>query len=75
MPNEEDIHAYDMRRAELESHYAGKFVVFHGGRLIGVFDDFNSAGEAALTRFGDSPCLIRKVEPEARYASISVVRI
>jgi hypothetical protein len=75
MPTEEDIHAYDERRSELERQYDGKFVVFHGGQLAGAFDDFDSAGEAALRKFGDSPVLIRKVGDSAlKHVSISVIR-
>jgi hypothetical protein len=75
MPTEEDIRAYDVRRPELETHYAGKFVVFHSGELIGVFDDFDSAGEGALRQFGDSPSLIRKVGDDTqKHVSISVIR-
>jgi len=75
MPTEEDIRAYDVRRSELERHYAGKFVVFHSGQLVGVFDDFDSAGEGALRQFGDSPSLIRKVgDSTLKHVSISVIR-
>ena len=75
MPMEEDIQAYDVRRSELEEHHSGKFAVFHGGHLVGVFDDFNSAGEASLERFGDSPSLIRKIgDSTQKHVSISVIR-
>jgi hypothetical protein len=75
MPTEEDLRAYDLRRSELEKHYAGKFVVFHTGQLAGIFDDFDSAGEAALQQFGDSPALIRKVgDSTLSHVSISVIR-
>ncbi len=75
MPTEEDIRAYDARRSELERHYAGKFVVFHSGQLVGVFDDFDSAGNAALRQFGDRPSLIRKAGDSAlKHVSISVIR-
>ena len=36
MPTEEDVRAYDERRSELERRYWGKFVVFHGGQLVGA---------------------------------------
>jgi hypothetical protein len=75
MPTDEDIHAYDMARLELERQYACKFVVFHSGQLVGVYDDFDSAGDATLRRFGDSPSLIRKVgEGTQKHVSISVIR-
>jgi len=75
MPTEEDIRAYDERRADLEQQYTGKFVVFHGGQLVGAFDDFDSADYAALRDFGDNPVLIRKVGDAAlKHVSISVIR-
>jgi hypothetical protein len=74
MPTDEDIRAYDQKRTALEQEYFGKFVVFHDGQLVGAFDDFESAGKAAL-QFGESPSLIRKVgEAAPRYNSISAVR-
>jgi hypothetical protein len=75
VPIDEDIRAYDERRPELERNYAGKFVVFHSGKLVGVFDDFDSAGEGALRQFGDSRSLIRKVgDATLKHVSISVIR-
>jgi hypothetical protein len=74
MPTDEDIRAFEQRRKALEQDCLGKFVVFHGGQLVGAFDDFDSAGKAAL-QFGESPSLIRKVgEALPRYNSISVIR-
>jgi len=75
MPSPEDIYAFDLRHSELESCYAGKFVLFHSGQLIGVFDDFESAGEISLKQFGDNPSLIRKVgDARLKHFSISVIR-
>jgi hypothetical protein len=75
MPTEEDIRAYEERRADLEQQYSGKFVVFQSGKLVGAFDDFDSADKAALRDFGDSPVLIRKVGDSAlKHVSISVIR-
>lgn len=75
MPTEEDIRAYEARQSELERHYLGKFVVFHGGQLIDTFEDFESAANATLRQFGDAPVLIRKVgEPTQKHISISVIR-
>ena len=75
MPTEEDVRAYETRRSELERHYAGKFVVFHSGQLVGVFDNLDSAGDTAIRQFGDSPSLIRKVgESAQKHVSITVIR-
>jgi hypothetical protein len=75
MPTEEDIRAYDERRDELARHYFGKFVIFHDGQLMGVFDDFEAAGENALRQFEDAPFLIRKAgDSDLKHISISVIR-
>ena len=75
MPLEQDIQAYEQKQAELENRYTGKFVVFHGGQMGGVYDDFDSAAKAATQQFANDPFLIRRVgEDERRRMSISVIR-
>jgi len=72
---EEDLRAYEAKQSELEQQHSGKFVVFHSGRLVGVFDDFDAAGNAALLKFGNSPSLIRKIGESAQtHVSISLIR-
>jgi hypothetical protein len=61
MALETEIRAYENRREELERHYRGKFVIFHGEELVGAFDSFNAAAEEAVRRFGHGPYLIRQV--------------
>lgn len=61
MPLDQDIRAYEANQRDLEDKYYGKFVVFHGGQFVGVYDNFDAAGNVALQRFGDNPSLIRKV--------------
>jgi hypothetical protein len=56
-----EIAAFDARRAELERDHLGKFVVFHGGQLVGSFDNLDNAAHEAVTRFGRGPYLIRRV--------------
>jgi len=56
-----DIAAFDRMKAELQQHYTGKFVVFHGGEFQGSFDNFDGAARDAVKRFRDSPFLIRQV--------------
>lgn len=56
-----EIAAYDAKRAELEARYLGKWVVFHGGAMIGAFDDFDTAAREAVSRFGAGPYLLRQV--------------
>ena len=56
-----NVAAFDRMKAELQQHYNGKFVVFHGGEFQGSFDSFDSAAHEAVKRFRDSPFLIRQV--------------
>lgn len=58
---DQEIAAYDVRRSELEQHHGGKWVVFRGDDLVGVFDTFEVAAQAAVDRFGRGPYLIRQV--------------
>ena len=61
MALETEIQAFEARKAELEKHYKGKFVVFHGRELIGAFDTLDAAAADAVRRFGRGPYLIRQV--------------
>ena len=55
------IAAYDEMRDVLETDYFGKWVVFHGGELIGAYESFEEAAQDAVCRFGRGPYLIRQV--------------
>ncbi len=57
----EEIAAYERRRGELEMDYLGKWVVFHDEELVGTYETFEAAAEAAVERFGRGPYLIRQV--------------
>jgi len=61
MALETEIHAFESRKGELEQHYKGKFVVFHGRELIGAFDTLDTAAAEAVRKFGRGPYLIRQV--------------
>lgn len=61
MELETEIKAYEARQAELEANHLGKYVVFHGEELVGVYDTLEAAAEEAVRRFGRGPYLIRLV--------------
>ena len=67
-----EIDAFEKLRGHLEEVYAGKFVVFCGGKLIGAWDTFNAAAEEAVRRFGRGPYLIRQVGAPAPVLPVSV---
>jgi hypothetical protein len=58
---ETDIAAFEQQKKSLEEHHKGKWVIFHEGNLVGVFDDFNAAASDAVSRFGRGPYLLRQV--------------
>jgi hypothetical protein len=57
----EEIAAYEMMRADLESAHLGKWALVHDRKLIGVFDAFERAAETAVREFGRGPYLIRQI--------------
>jgi len=57
----EDIAAFERMQPELEARDLGRWVLFHGGRLIGSFADFETAASAAVDQFDAGPYLIRQV--------------
>jgi hypothetical protein len=57
----DDIAAYDIIRADLESERLGKWVLVHSKELQGTFDTFDEAAREAVHRFGRGPYLIRQI--------------
>lgn len=57
----EDIAAFERMKAELEAEHLLEWTVFHQGKFIGAFPDFEAAATAADERFGEDPYLIRQV--------------
>lgn len=61
MALEVEIRAFETRKAELEQHHHGKWVVFHEDDFVGAFDTLDNAAAVAVERFGRGPYLIRQV--------------
>ena len=57
----QELAAYAEKQQELEEQHMGKWVVFHGSKLVSVHDAFEPAAEAAVRQFGRGPYLIRQV--------------
>jgi hypothetical protein len=68
-----EIAAYDVRRAELEKHHRGKWVVFIGDKLVDTFDSFENAAAEAVRLYGSGPYLIRQVGAPQSHFPASVV--
>ena len=56
-----DLAAYDDMRAQLEAEHGRAWVVFHDGRFVGAFPDFERAATVVETQFDEAPCLIRQL--------------
>ncbi len=63
----ENIKSYETSLTEMKKHYMGKFVVFYDGKFIESFDTADSAGKAAIERYGGGPYLIRQVGAPTSY--------
>lgn len=61
MALETEIRAFEAQREELERHYKGEFVIFHGEEFIDAFHSLDAVAEEAVRRFGRGPYLIRQV--------------
>lgn len=57
----EEIKAYEAMESTLKADHSGKWVVIHRKKLIGVYDKFETAADAAVRKFGAGPYLIRQV--------------
>jgi hypothetical protein len=58
---DQEIAAFEAMRQDLEAHHRGKWALIRGSDLIDKFDTFDAAANAAVTRFGRGPYLIRQI--------------
>jgi len=58
---EHEIEAFENQREKLEQNHLGKWVLFHDGQLLEIYDSFEAAAEEAVRRLGRGPYLIRQV--------------
>ena len=59
-----EMAAYDEMRAELEAEHLGKWVIVRNRELVDIYETFEDAAEAAISRFGRGPYHIREVGDE-----------
>ena len=57
----EEMEAYENIRLGLEADHLGKWALVRDRKLVGIYDDFQSAATTAVERFGRGPYLIRQV--------------
>ncbi|MGZ3276455.1 MAG: hypothetical protein ACXU82_18010 [Caulobacteraceae bacterium] len=70
---DDDIAAFEEMKADLEAQHLGEWVIFHHGRYVEAFADFQSAATAAVDRFDLGPYLIRQVGTSAIQLSATSV--
>ena len=58
---DDEIAVYETMRDELEAHNLGKWIVMREGKVIGLYDSFETASAEAVHRFGRGPYLIRQI--------------
>ena len=63
--NEQDVvlevesRFYENNRAEFVEKYPNEYLLIHGERLIGHFEDMDEALDEGVRRFGSGPFLVR----------------
>jgi hypothetical protein len=62
MPNiDSDIAAFEGMRPGLEARHMGEWVLIHAQELVATYATFDDAAQAAVSKFGRGPYLIRQV--------------
>ena len=57
----DDIASFERMKGELEAAHFNEWVVFHRGKYVDAFADFETAATVAEERFDQGPYLIRQV--------------
>ena len=60
-PLQTELDAYEKHKPELVAEHEGKFVLFCGSDLVGVWDTYKDALQAGYTKVGLRPFLVRQV--------------
>ena len=58
---EKEIRTYEEKLPELLVH-AGKFVVIYGQQVVGFFDSYADALQAAYAQFHSEPFLVKQIQ-------------
>ena len=69
---DDEIAAYEKMKDKLEAEHLDKWVVFHGGELIGTYKTNALAANDAIRRFGRGPYLVKQVGARPRTLPASV---
>ena len=69
----DNIKAYEKMQSKLEAEKLHCWVVFHDEKLVGTYDDFQTAADHAVRKFGRGPYLIRQVGTRPMHLPASVL--
>lgn len=58
---ERELETFEKNRKHLEEEHSGKFVLISEDKVIGTYDNFETAADEGLRQFGRTPFLIRRV--------------
>ena len=59
---EKELKTFEEKKEELLKTSVGKYALFRGKDLIGVFESQNDAIRIGIEKFGNSPFLVKKIE-------------
>ncbi len=63
---QEELKAFESRKAELLDVAEGRFAVFKGSEFLGVFDTPAAAYDAGVVKYGNVSFLLKQVRKEER---------
>ena len=59
----EELNTYEGNKETLLRESNGKFVLIKGNTIIGVYDTQNDAVKIGIDKFGNTPFLVKKIQP------------
>jgi hypothetical protein len=75
MPFDTETRYFNEHRAELLKHYAGKFVLIVGAEFVGAYDRQEDAYAAGVSKHGNVPLFIKRVEDEDQTVSLPAMTL
>lgn len=68
---EKDLKAFEAQRGALLQQHAGKFALFHDGKLAEVFESEMDAISCGYKTFGIKPFMVKQIVPVDREITLS----
>lgn len=70
---DKNIAAYEKLKQQLEAEHMGKWILLVNGKQVSIYDNFETAAEDAVKKFGAGPYLIRQIGETSVTLPASVV--